>query len=103
AACMLGDARFKVLADQVDRRVRLGQPLIQETIDRLYATGFAGVETEVDGEAGEGASSSKANPRQTSIDTDHTGANCGLKLEETPPNPEPERMVASDASQGHHR
>ena len=35
AACMLGDERFKVLAEQVDRRVRRGQPLMQETIDRL--------------------------------------------------------------------
>ncbi len=34
-AVALGDQRFKVLAEQVDRRVRLGQPLIQETIDRL--------------------------------------------------------------------
>ena len=31
----LGDERFKVLAEQVDRRVRQGQPLMQETIDRL--------------------------------------------------------------------
>ena len=38
AACMLGDERFKVLAEQVDRRVRLGQPLMQETIDRLNST-----------------------------------------------------------------
>ncbi len=34
-ACALGDERFKVLAEQVDRRVRLGQPLMQETIGRL--------------------------------------------------------------------
>ncbi|UFW71446.1 hypothetical protein [Bradyrhizobium sp. WU425] len=34
-ACLLGQQRFKVLAEQVERRVRLGQPLIQETIDRL--------------------------------------------------------------------
>lgn len=34
-AVLLGDERFKVLAEQVDRRVRLGQPLMQETIDRL--------------------------------------------------------------------
>ena len=34
-AALLGDKRFKVLAEQVDRRVRLGQPLMQETIDRL--------------------------------------------------------------------
>lgn len=34
-AAHLGDERFKVLAEQVDRRVRQGQPLMQETIDRL--------------------------------------------------------------------
>jgi hypothetical protein len=34
-AVLLGDERFKVLAEQVDRRVRLGLPLMQETIDRL--------------------------------------------------------------------
>lgn len=37
-ACLLGQQRFKVLAEQVERRVRLGQPLIQETIDRLGRT-----------------------------------------------------------------
>ena len=31
----LGDERFKVLAEQVDRRVRQGRSLMQETIDRL--------------------------------------------------------------------
>lgn len=34
-AVLLGDERFKVLAAQVDRRVRQRQPLMQETIDRL--------------------------------------------------------------------
>lgn len=34
-AVVLGDERFKVLAEQVDRRVRLDQPLMQETINRL--------------------------------------------------------------------
>lgn len=34
-AAHLGDERFKVLAEQVDRRVRQGRPLMQETIDRL--------------------------------------------------------------------
>ena len=34
-ALLLGDERFKVLAEQVDRRVRQGRPLMQETIDRL--------------------------------------------------------------------
>ncbi|WP_082770588.1 hypothetical protein [Bradyrhizobium sp. CCH5-F6] len=37
-ACQLGDERFKVLAEQVDRRVRQSRPLLQETIDRLNAT-----------------------------------------------------------------
>ena len=37
-ACQLGDERFKVLAEQVNRRVRQGRPLLQETIDRLSAT-----------------------------------------------------------------
>jgi hypothetical protein len=36
-ACLRGDERFKVLAEQVDRRIRLGRPLMQETIDRLNA------------------------------------------------------------------
>jgi predicted MFS family arabinose efflux permease len=34
-AVFLGDERFKVLAEQVDRRVRECRPLIQETVDRL--------------------------------------------------------------------
>jgi len=34
----IGDERFKILAAQVDRRVRLGRPLMRETIDRLSAT-----------------------------------------------------------------
>src|SRR6202008_3933146 len=34
-AVVLGDERFKVLAEQIDRRVRLGRPLMQETINRL--------------------------------------------------------------------
>lgn len=34
-AILLGDERFKVLAEQVDRRVRQRRPLMQETIDCL--------------------------------------------------------------------
>ena len=34
-ATLLGDGRFKVLAEQVDRRVRSGRPLMEETIARL--------------------------------------------------------------------
>ena len=37
-AAHLGDERFKVLAEQVDRRVRQGRPLMQETIDRLNSS-----------------------------------------------------------------
>src|SRR5258708_15426289 len=36
-AVILADERFMVLAEQVDRRVRQGRPLMQETIDRLTA------------------------------------------------------------------
>jgi predicted transcriptional regulator len=39
--CQLGDERFKVLAEQVDQRVRQGRPLIQETIDRVHAASFS--------------------------------------------------------------
>ena len=46
-----GDERFKVLAEQVDRRIRLRQPLLQETIDRLNAAKLEGPGRE----AGEGA------------------------------------------------
>lgn len=34
-AVVLGDERFKIFAEQVDRRVRQDRPLMQETIDRL--------------------------------------------------------------------
>src|SRR5579872_4711819 len=37
-AILLGDERFKILAEQVDRRVREGRPLIQETIARLSSS-----------------------------------------------------------------
>jgi hypothetical protein len=47
-ACQLGDERFKVLAEQVDQRVRQDRPLIQETIDRLNATGVSGLKSTVD-------------------------------------------------------
>src|SRR6516165_3982214 len=38
-AILLGDERFKVLAEQVDRRVRQCRPLMQETIDSLNCQG----------------------------------------------------------------
>ncbi|WFU39182.1 hypothetical protein QA640_33100 [Bradyrhizobium sp. CB82] len=50
-ACVLGDLRFKALAEQVDRRVRSRQPLIRETIARLGVTERAVSPPESDGEA----------------------------------------------------
>ncbi|WFU43552.1 hypothetical protein QA640_14525 [Bradyrhizobium sp. CB82] len=50
-ACVLGYRRFKALAEQVDRRVRSGQPLMRETIARLGATERAVSPPESDGEA----------------------------------------------------
>jgi hypothetical protein len=47
-ACQLGDERFKVLAEQVDQRVRQDRPLIQETIGRLNATRFNGMKSTID-------------------------------------------------------
>ncbi|MFK4719220.1 hypothetical protein ABIE89_000320 [Bradyrhizobium niftali] len=46
-ACLLGDRRFKVLVEQVERRVRLGQPLIRETINLLARTSRPASETHV--------------------------------------------------------
>jgi hypothetical protein len=48
ASRKLGDERFKILAEQVDRRVRLGQSLMQETIDRLNSTDRGGLEPAID-------------------------------------------------------
>ena len=50
-ACLLGDERFKVLAEQVDRRVRLGRPLMQETIDRLSPANLDESELGIDKDA----------------------------------------------------
>ena len=45
-ALLLGDERFKVLAEQVDRRVREGRPLIQETIARSSSSEYAELKRE---------------------------------------------------------
>ena len=39
AACALGLERFEEFAAQVGRRVRLGMPLMRETMERFSATG----------------------------------------------------------------
>ena len=43
-AIRLGDERFRVLAEQVDRRVRQRRPLLQETIDSLHSQSQARAE-----------------------------------------------------------
>jgi MFS family permease len=58
-AIRLGDERFKVLAQQVDRRVRQRRPLMQETIDTLLSQSQARVEHETGEEADQ-----TAEPRQ---------------------------------------
>ncbi|SFV19199.1 hypothetical protein SAMN05192541_1474 [Bradyrhizobium arachidis] len=47
-ACQLGHDRFKVLAEQVDRRVRLGRSLMRETIEGLAPTSYNGSLLECD-------------------------------------------------------
>lgn len=47
-ACALGRDRFNELAKQVERRVRSGRPLMQETIDRLGETERQTSELETD-------------------------------------------------------
>ena len=49
-ACVRGDERFRVLAEQVNRRVRMGQPLMQETIDRLNEAELGELDRPVEGD-----------------------------------------------------
>lgn len=44
-ACLLDQERCKVLVQQLERGVRFGQPLIQETIDRLGTASWRASET----------------------------------------------------------
>lgn len=43
-ACARGQERFLILAEQVDRRVRLDRPLMRETIDQVNASKAEGCE-----------------------------------------------------------
>src|SRR6516164_7532962 len=58
-AIRLGDERFRVLAEQVDRRVRQRRPLMQETIDALHSQS----QTQVEHETGEGATHTAEPPQ----------------------------------------
>lgn len=73
-ACLLGHERFTALAEQVDRRIRLGRPLMRETIDRLNRTNPAGSVPEFDNAASLGSG-------QTQIDQD---TQCVTAVDETP-------------------
>jgi MFS family permease len=71
-AVILGEERFRVLAELVDRRVRQGQPLMQETIDRLNSA-----KHEVSGPA--------TAERPTPVYSDPSAASERVELEQTPP------------------
>ena len=61
-ACQLGHERFKVLAEQVDSRVRLGRPLMWETIWGLAAPNHHGalLESDEDTSTNSGAANKEA-------------------------------------------
>ncbi|WP_354202693.1 hypothetical protein [Bradyrhizobium sp. JR4.1] len=72
-ACVLGLERFKAFAEQVDRRVRLGRPLLQETIDRVGNSRRSGSET--------GGGASRAAARAPVEEERHCVAAVGEKSE----------------------
>src|SRR6201997_978878 len=61
-AVVLGDERFKVLAEQVDRRVRLGRPLMQETINRLNSAEQEGPGPTTGEKSGHNSERARKNP-----------------------------------------
>jgi MFS family permease len=75
-AVVLGDERFKVLAEQVDRRVRLGRPLMQETINRLNSVEQEGPGPTTGEESGHNSQRARKNPNASPG---------GVDLEQTPP------------------
>ena len=75
-AVVLGDERFKVLAEQVDRRVRLGRPLMQETINRLNSAEQEGPGPTTGEEPGHNSERARKNPNASPG---------GVDLEQTPP------------------
>lgn len=75
-AVVLGYERFKVLAEQVDRRVRLGRPLMQETINRLNAAEQERPGPTTDEESGHNSERARKNLNASPG---------GVDLEQTPP------------------
>ena len=81
-AVILGNERFKVLAEQVDRRVREGRPLMQETIDRLNSAQYE----ESDQATGEWPTNKSTPPHKES-----SAASERLNLEQPPASAKTER------------
>ena len=75
-AVVLGDERFKVLAEQVDRRVRLGRPLMQETINRLNSAEQEGPGPITGEESGHNLERARKSP---------SAFPGGVDIEQTPP------------------
>jgi sugar phosphate permease len=119
----LGDERFRILAQQVDRRVRQRRPLMQETIDTLRSQSQARVEHEIGEEATQTAEprerGQKAEPECTDVEqglnpTEGGSRTCGnchhcvsslaargdLRQNSRPitPNPNPNLRGESDVS-----
>jgi MFS family permease len=67
-AVRIGDERFKILAAQVNRRVRLGRPLMRETIGRLSATEAGQMEPLPDAEGPNGSMPAGEERASESID-----------------------------------
>jgi metal-responsive CopG/Arc/MetJ family transcriptional regulator len=59
-ACLRGDERFMVLAEQVDRRIRSGRSLVQEAIDRFNAANSDGSACNSGGEPPRGPQTQRA-------------------------------------------
>lgn len=72
-ACVLGLERFKAFAEQVDRRVRFGRPLLQEAIDRSGNSSRSGSEM--------GGGASRAVPRAPVEEEPHCVAVVGENSE----------------------
>jgi MFS family permease len=89
-AILLGDERFKVLAEQVDRRVQQFRPLMKETIDRLHSKdhGRTGQTT------GEGA------PRDS--DQQHSGQKAASKSADISDRSNPTVEEEDNNSHTHH-
>src|SRR5246500_3986961 len=75
-AVVLGDERFKVLAEQVDRRVRLCRPLMQETINRVNSAEQEGPWPTTGEESGHISQRARKNPNASPG---------GVELEQAPP------------------